>query len=439
MEIVVFGYLELQLKCKLLSKTLLNINLLFMKTKLHYLIIALIFGFFANAQVSITGTGTGGWNQPGNLPLTSTDGVNWTASNFEIVGDANMKFSEAGTWETTGGYSSGTTAPGFPGGTVTINGGSNIVGTLGFWNVTYNTVTKDYLFTPGVNPNPVIKINGGGLTAPVQMNTSNGIAYAKKSLFFAGGDVSFTQEGTSNQWGGGFPDGPVVNGATIPVPVGAFNTYFVMPTLVGPAEYIFEPVVVSMIGNFSGSGWGTDLDLQTTDNVHFTISNWTPVINGDWTDTEMHLKFRDNHDWSTQYGCNAGGNGSNNLALIGTSQNGVDGGGGDIFIPWGPTYNVDFNRATGEWTFTDTLSTATYSNTKFSVYPNPTNNSWTFSSKDNAQITSIQIVDVLGKVVTATAAASNQINVDASSLNAGVYFATVNSANATQTIKLVKN
>ena len=143
-----------------------------MKTNL-LLIIALAFGFSMNAQVTITGTGTGGWNQPGNLALTSSDGIIWTATNFEIVGDGNMKFSEGGTWETTGGYSTGTTAPGFPGGTVTINGGSNIIGTLGFWSVTYNMTTKEYLFTPGVNPNAVIKISGGGLATDAQMTTSN--------------------------------------------------------------------------------------------------------------------------------------------------------------------------------------------------------------------------------------------------------------------------
>lgn len=407
-----------------------------MKTKL-LLIVALAFGFSMNAQVTITGTGTGGWNQPGNLALTSTDGITWTATNFEIVGDGNMKFSEGGTWETTGGFSAGTTAPGFPSGTVTINGGSNIVGTLGFWSVTYNMTTKEYLFTPGVNPNPVIKINGGGLTADVQMTTSNGLAYSKKSLFFPGGDAHFYQEGTANQWGGAFPDGPVVSGGTIAVPTGAYNTYFVLPG-VGPAEYVFEPVVVSMIGNFAGSGWGTDLDLTTVDNIHYTISNWAPVINGDWTDTEMHLKFRDNHDWTTQYGCN-GGNGANNLALVGTAQNGVNGGGGDIFIPWGITYNVDFNRSTGEWTFTNALATNSFNASNFTVSPNPTNNSWNFSSKNNSQITSIQIVDVLGKTVITKKTTANEVNVDASNLNNGVYFAVITTATASATVKLVKN
>ena len=105
-----------------------------MKTKLHYLIIALLFGFCLNAQVTgpvtITGTGTGGWNQPGGLVLTTTDGgTTWTATNFEIIGDGAMKFDEAGTWGTTGGFTGANVSPfGFPSGVVTINGGNDIIG-----------------------------------------------------------------------------------------------------------------------------------------------------------------------------------------------------------------------------------------------------------------------------------------------------------------------
>lgn len=411
-----------------------------MKTKLHYLIIALLFGFSMNAQVTgpvtITGTGTGGWNQPGGLVLTTIDaGTTWTASNFEIVGDGNMKFSEAGTWATTGGNVS---QPGFPSGKVIVNGGMNIVGTPGFWNVTYNAITKDYSFTAGVNPNPVIKISGGGLAADVQLNSANGIAYAKKSIYFPGGVAKFIEGGTANQWGGAFPDETAaVLGGTITVDAGPYNVYFTKNAAT-PKEYVFEPVVVSMIGNFAGSGWGADLDLTTVDNMHYTISNWAPVINGTWTDTELHLKFRDNHDWATQYGCN-GGNGANALALTGTAQNGIAGGGGDIYIPWGKTYDVDFNRSTGEWKFTDkSLSRDKFTAENFSVYPNPTQNSWKFASA-NSDISSVSIVDILGKTVISKNASSKELNVDATSLSKGMYFAKVTSGDSVQTLKVVKN
>ncbi len=412
-----------------------------MKTKL-LLIITLAFGFCVNAQVTITGNGTGGWNQPGNLALTSSDGgINWTATNFEIVGDGQMKFSEGGTWETTGGYPGVEGAPfGFPNGTILVNGGNNIHGDLGFWNVTYNITSKIYSFTPGINPNPVIKISGGGLAADVQMNTANGIAYSKNSLWFPGGTASFNQTSpTLDSWGGSFPDGPVVTGGTISVPVGAYNVLFVKNTAAAN-EFVFTPIVVSMIGNFEGSAWSTDLELTTSDNIHYTMSDWAPVINPGWADTELHLKFRDNHDWATQYGCN-GGNGANALALSGTAQNGVEGGGGDIFIPWpvGSIYNVDLNRSTGQWVFTSVLGTKSFASSKFKVFPNPTNNNWNFTTKNNNQITSIQIVDVLGKVVVMKNINSSEGNIDASNLNSGVYFAKITTENNLETIKLVKN
>lgn len=411
-----------------------------MKTKLHFLIIALLFVFNMNAQVAgpvtITGTGTGGWNQPGGLTLTSTDGgTTWTATNFQIVGDGNMKFSEAGTWATTGGNVS---QPGFPSGKVIVNGGMNIVGTTGFWNVTYNAITKDYSFTAGVNPNPIIKISGGGLAADVQLNTANGIAYAKKSIYFPGGVAKFIEDGTANQWGGAFPDETAAAlGGTITVDAGPYNVYFTK-NAVTPKEYVFEPVVVSMIGNFEGSAWGTDLDLTTVDNMHYTMSNWTPVIKSGWADTELHLKIRDNHDWSTQYGESTGTNGGNNLALTGTAKNGVAGGGGDIFIPWGITYNVDFNRATGEWTFSDVLGVEKFTAKNFSVYPNPTQNSWKFASA-NSDISSVSIVDLLGKTVMSKNASSKEVSVDASSLSKGMYFAKITSGDSVQTLKVVKN
>ncbi len=412
-----------------------------MKTKL-LLIITLAFGFCVTAQVTITGNGTGGWNQPGNLALTSSDGgINWTATNFEIVGDGQMKFSEGGTWETTGGYPGVEGAPfGFPNGTILVNGGNNIHGDLGFWNVTYNITSKIYSFTPGINPNPVIKISGGGLAADVQMNTANGIAYSKNSLWFPGGTASFNQTSpTLDSWGGSFPDGPVVTGGTISVPVGAYNVLFVKNTAAAN-EFVFTPIVVSMIGNFEGSAWSTDLELTTSDNIHYTMSDWAPVINPGWADTELHLKFRDNHDWATQYGCN-GGNGANALALSGTAQNGVEGGGGDIFIPWpvGSIYNVDLNRSTGQWVFTSVLGTKSFASSKFKVFPNPTNNNWNFTTKNNNQITSIQIVDVLGKVVVMKNINSSEGNIDASNLNSGVYFDKITTENNLETIKLVKN
>ena len=185
-----------------------------MKTKI-LLIIAMAFGFCMNSQttVTITGTGTGGWNQPGAVVLTSTDGENFTKTNFEIINDGQIKFSENGSWGATNGFSTATDAPGFPSGIAganttrshpesetdlgTIN--NNIIATLGFWNVTYNVITKAYAFTAGVDPNPIINITGGGLGADVRLNTTNGIVYYKQSVTFGGGNANFVQVSAPNE------------------------------------------------------------------------------------------------------------------------------------------------------------------------------------------------------------------------------------------------
>jgi hypothetical protein len=139
-----------------------------------------------------------------------------------------------------------------------------------------------------------------------------------------------------------------------------------------------------------------------------------------------------------QYGCPTGVNGSNNLALSATAQNGIDGGGGDIFIPF-DTYNVELNRTTGTWTFTSVLSNDTFSSSTVKAYPNPTTSVWTFENKNNETIVAVEIVDVTGKVVVREQNQSAVITVDSSTLNSGVYFAKVITTSASSTIKLIKN
>jgi hypothetical protein len=89
------------------------------------------------------------------------------------------------------------------------------------------------------------------------------------------------------------------------------------------------------------------------------------------------------------------------------------------------------------YSFTDLLATNSFASSNFKVYPNPTSNNWTFTTK--SQINSIQIVDMLGKVVVTKNATSNEVTVDASNLNSGIYFARIATASTIETVKLVKN
>lgn len=74
---------------------------------------------------------------------------------------------------------------------------------------------------------------------------------------------------------------------------------------------------------------------------------------------------------------------------------------------------------------------------QFSAYPNPTENVWNIKSMNEA-IKSIQVYDILGKEVLTMNPNANEAQIDASGLNTGLYFATVNSTIGSKTIKLIK-
>ena len=88
--------------------------------------------------------------------------------------------------------------------------------------------------------------------------------------------------------------------------------------------------VISMIGD-AVSGWSTDVDMTTTDNVHYTLSNFTFTQGG--------AKFRQAHSWSNNWGA------SNFPSGTATSN------GNNISVTAG-VYDVSFNLTTKAYTFT---------------------------------------------------------------------------------------
>lgn len=84
------------------------------------------------------------------------------------------------------------------------------------------------------------------------------------------------------------------------------------------------------------------------------------------------------------------------------------------------------------------LSSASFNKAKFAAYPNPTYDAWTFES-DFAEITSIKVFDINGRLVAELAnSQDNVLKIDASSLESGLYFANVKTENSSETIKLIK-
>ena len=83
-----------------------------------------------------------------------------------------------------------------------------------------------------------------------------------------------------------------------------------------------------------------------------------------------------------------------------------------------------------------TLSTSDFEVNEFNVFPNPATDNWAIRS--NQQINNIQIYDMLGKLVTDMDVQNNEVRIDASTLNSGIYFARIDAVNGKARVKLVK-
>lgn len=85
------------------------------------------------------------------------------------------------------------------------------------------------------------------------------------------------------------------------------------------------------------------------------------------------------------------------------------------------------------------LSTDNFDPITLSAFPNPTSNTWTFSSASQ-NITSAAIYDVLGqRVAVHQSPISNEVTIDASRLSTGMYIATISTDKGSTSMKLIKN
>lgn len=306
-------------------------------------------------------------------------------------------------------------------------------------SVTVNIETGEYVFT-AAPLYPLIGLIGSGTTGTdagwgqdIDMTTSNGVNYklSNQELFSVNtsngnpGGLKFRENNEwTNSWGGvSFPNGPIAgdNNDIIVTTAGTYNSYFNYTT----KAYNFVKVgSISLVGDAVGGWPGTagnpgpvDTHMMTTiDNENYTLTNIAVIAGG--------CKFREDNDWTTSYGgvtFPTGSNVSSNNDII-------------VTVDQAGNYDVTFKKSTKEYTFTPALATTSFAKSNFKVYPNPTNANWNFTSAKDV-ITSVQIVDMLGKVV----ATSTSTTVDASALTTGVYFAKVATATATETIKVVKN
>jgi hypothetical protein len=397
-----------------LLKSIFNKNL--MKTKLLNVLLCIFAISAANAQtISIVGPGVNGW-PPTNGPeitLSTTDNENYTIENL-VVTTGSVKFRQDLDWAINWGSLS------FPNGTGTQNG-PDIPATAGTYTVNFNRLTGAYSFV-GAPLFDSIGILGtilgpNGFDGPdVDMTTSDGVTYTLSGFTYQDGLMKFRMnDAWTTNWGGGsFPGGTaVLDGADIPVPAGTYSLTFNKNT----GAYSFSFVSIGFLGTVIPTGFdGPDVDLETTDGV--TYSGAYALMDG-------LLKFRQDDSWTTNWG----GGGIVPNVLVPNGQ--------DIPVSPAGNYLITFNRSTLEYSIVPTLGVNADTANSFTVYPNPSRQDWNFSNT-NTSIDSISIMDFTGKTVLAVSPNTQLAAVDASGLSAGIYFARIVSANATQTIKLIK-
>lgn len=328
---------------------------------------------------------------------------------------------------------------GFPVGDITSGTAINILAGA-YTSVTYDNSDSSYIFT-AAPLYPRIGIIGSGTTGTdagwsqdIAMATNDGIKYQLSQQLYSintsnggVGEVKFRQDQNWNipSFGGTTFTATNNVGSNNNIPVtadGVYNLFFNLDTKV----YNFvKPGSVALIGaavggwdNSAGNPGPVDVNQMTTsDNETFTF---TGIVV-----SEGELLFRQDNKWDVKFGGTSfptgpSAPGDSGNIIVGAGQAGI--------------YDVTLVKSTGAYTFTPNLATTSFASAGFKVSPNPSNNVWNFTSSKEA-IVSVQVIDMLGKVV----ATSTSSTVDASALNTGVYFAKVATANATETVKVVRN
>jgi hypothetical protein len=383
------------------------------------LILILFFSLYSNSQtISIVGTGVNGY--PPNLigseiVLSTTDNIIYTKTNL-LLSDGEVKFRENFDWINNWG---GTT---FPSGQGILNVfGFGIPTQAGIYDVTFNKSNGTYTFIG--TPFPKIGIWGPavnsqlGYTAPdVDMITTDGIMYTLSGFYFSSGNAYFRQDNaTSNVWGSTiFPSGTaILNGPSLFIPSNEWFATFNRIT----GEYSFTYPSIGILGTALDGYLASDTDLSTTDGFNYSVSNLVM--------TTGTVKFRKDNLWTSNWG-------SIDFPAGTGTQNGTE-----IPINISGTYNVSFEKSSGNYSFTNILSNLENSISNVKIYPNPTTAVWNISHRTS--IDSIELFDVAGKTIQSFEPNTSQFELDGSALTQGAYFLKIKSGVNFTVQKIIKN
>lgn len=281
-------------------------------------------------SIGILGTALNGWEV--DVDMQTIDGIKYTLYNYPLKAGA-VKFRQDNTWNVNWGSDT------FPSGVAYQNGPDIPIPILGNYDITFNRLTGEYFFFCVSNCPASVGILGSAVPPSfswdkdVNMATIDGKTYTLKGYTFVDGEAKFRQDDSWNvNWGNSiFPTGNALpNGPNIPVKAGAYNVTFNSVT----GDYSFEFPMIGVIGS-ALNGWNDDVDMQTTDGITYTLLNY-PFMDG-------FAKFRQDNNWDINWGA----------YTFPTGWAFQYGFGNDIPVVAG-TYNVTFNRVTGEYIFVAT-------------------------------------------------------------------------------------
>jgi len=280
----------------------------------------------ATPRIGILGTSLNGWDV--DVDMQTADGEKYTLFNYPLTA-GSAKFRQDDSWNINWGSST------FPTGTG-VQGGQNIpIPSDGNYDISFNRLAGDYSFTCVSNcntSNGIIGIIGDALNGwddDIDMQSNDGINYILKNYEFKNGEAKFRKDNSWDiNWGGlTFPSGTAYLNSlhNIPVNAGIYDVKFNIIT----GDYSFVPPSIGVLGS-ALIGWNDDIDMQSTDGITYTLKNYYFNFG--------EVKFRQDNSWDINWGDWTFPTGF-------AYQNGPN-------IPINPgTYDVSFNKITGEYNF----------------------------------------------------------------------------------------
>jgi hypothetical protein len=392
-----------------------------MKTTLQ-LLLALLFCSQLNygQVISIIGSTSpsGSWGI--DTDMITTDNITYTLNNVILTtatdpATTGLKFRQDNDWAINWGSAN------FPMGTGTLNG-ANIMTQAGTYDITFNRSNGTYTFIQSAIPQhnigiwgPAVDSQNGFGGADVNMTTTDNITYTLSGFNFSSGTAYFREnDATTNVWGSvAFPSGTAtLGGPSIQVTGGEWFVTF--NRITGAYSFIFPSV--GILGTATAVEWAEDIDLTTTDGFEYTLNNLTL--------TDGVVKFRKDNSWDVNWGATAFPQGTG-------IQNGPE-----IPVTAG-TYDIVFQKSTGHYLFTDSLSTSENAISNLTIYPNPSSNVWNLSNTN--AIDSVEVFDMTGKNIQRFLPNATQFELDGTSLSQGVYFVKIKSGSDFAVQKIIRN